>query len=146
MTERRSPSGEGPRREDRERVQQSYVPILVLDLDGASASELADTLRQRSFNAAFVTNCREALTAISANDYGTLVVIADLSRVDDLRCLAALRKQAPRAWIITISARPHSEAQHVIFQHGADSLLTVPFSIDDLTFRLWAFSQRSRPI
>ena len=83
---------------------------------------------------------------MSAGDYGTLVVIADLSRADDLHCLSTLRRQSSRVWIITISVRPHPDREHVIFQHGADSLLTIPFSIEELSFRLWAFSHRSRPI
>ena len=67
MIDRRLPSREGRIPGDRELAPQSYVPLLVLDLDGVAASELTDTLRQRGFNAAFATNCREAHAAISTS-------------------------------------------------------------------------------
>jgi DNA-binding response OmpR family regulator len=83
--------------------------------------------------------------AARARHFGTLVVIANLNLANDRECLTSLRRVAPRAWIIVISAQPHPDAEEVILKVGADSLLLTPFSVEDLTVRLSAFSRRSRP-
>jgi len=72
-------------------------------------------------------------------------VVANLDQASDLEWLGALRRGVPRTWIIVISRRLHPKAQAVVFECGADSLLTAPFSLTELHHRLSASARRSRP-
>jgi len=123
----------------------SYLPILVVDANGPAAQQLADQLRHSGFQTDVASSYSAAQTAVHTRHYGSLVVVADLSQPADLDCLAALRKKAPRVWIIAISSTAHAPAQQVLLDGGADSLLVAPFSVEDLTARLSAFARRSRP-
>jgi DNA-binding response OmpR family regulator len=121
------------------------MPTLVVDSNGAAAKQLAEQLNHSGFQADIALSCHEAHTMTRAKRFGTLVVVADLALATDLECLTRLRATAPRVWIIVISAQPHPNAQEAILRVGADSLLVAPFSVRELTFRLSAFSRRSRP-
>lgn len=124
----------------------SYLPVLIFDTNGAAAQQLAEQLRYSGFQTEIATSYPAAQTAIRATHYGSLVVMADLTMTADLDCLAALRKKAPRTWIIAISSTAPPQAERVIFRRGIDSLLVAPFSVQELTSRLLAFSHRSRPL
>jgi DNA-binding response OmpR family regulator len=125
---------------------RSGLPTLVVDSDGAAATRLAEHLRHEGFEADIATSFESARRAMLARLYGVIVVVAALRLKPNLECLAQLRRTAARTWMIVISLESDPEAQHLAFQHGADSLLTTPFSIEELTFRLSAFSHRSRPL
>jgi len=125
---------------------QGSLPILVVDSDQPVADRLADSLRQFGFHADVATSCWSAQAAMHTCAYGTLVVVADLSRSSDLQCLTSLRIEAPRTWIIVISLYTYPDARQVVFGCGADSLLIAPFSLAELTARLSGFARRSRPV
>ena len=121
------------------------MPILVVDSDQQAAERLADYLREHGLRADVATSCWSAEAAMEKSSYGTLLVVADLERAADRECLCALRRDAPRTWIIVISLRPYPDAEDVVFRCDADSLLVVPFSVTELWGRLSAFARRSRP-
>lgn len=123
----------------------SYLPILVVDTNGSAAQQLAEQLRHSGFQTDVATSYSAAQTAIRARHYGSLVVVADPRVAADLDCLAALRKKVPRTWIVAISSTAHPQVEQVFFRRGIDSILVAPFSVQDLTSRLLAFSHRSRP-
>jgi DNA-binding response OmpR family regulator len=124
---------------------QSILPTLVVDADGAAASQLAQRLRHRAFEADFATSCRAAHVAMRTRHYDTLIVVADLALHSDLHCIASLRRRSPRTWIVVISLRCDADARTLVFQHGADALLSAPVVMDELILRLAAFGHRSRP-
>jgi two-component system OmpR family response regulator len=113
--------------------------------NSTAASQLAEQVRHCGFQADVATSPHAACAAARAKHYGAFVIVVDLSLVTDLECLRDLRTLSPATWIIVISSRPHREAQQVVFHCGADALLVAPFSVEELTFRLSAFSHRSRP-
>lgn len=120
------------------------LPVLVVDFNADAANRLAEQLRHGGLQADVGTSCAAAQTATRARRYGTLVVVAEANHAADLHCLADLRTAAPDTWILVISSRADPKTDQVFRQHGADSLLTAPFAVEDLLFRLWALSRRSR--
>ena len=123
----------------------SYLPTLVLDRNGPAAKLLADQLRHHGFTADAATSCSAALAAFRARHYGSVVVVADLSLLTDLQCISGLRLRSHRTWIIVISSDTPPDARERVFRHGADALLSCPFSMHELISRLLACSLRSRP-
>jgi DNA-binding response OmpR family regulator len=122
-----------------------YSPTLVVDANSDAANQLAEQLNHSGFHADVASSWQAAQAAARARRYDALVTVADLNQAADLECLKRLRKCAPSTWIIVVSSTPHSNAHQVVLQCGADSLLIAPFSVEELTYRLSAFSLRSRP-
>jgi DNA-binding response OmpR family regulator len=122
-----------------------HQPTLVIDSNSTAGSQLVEQLSHCGFQADVATSPHAAHAAARAKHFGAFVVVIDLSVATDLECLRGLRARAPGTWIIVISSRPHHDAQQVVFHCGADALLIAPFSVEELTFRLSAFSHRSRP-
>jgi DNA-binding response OmpR family regulator len=123
----------------------SYLPTLVLDSNGPAAKLLADQLSHHGFTADVATSCSAAQAAFRSRYYGSAVIVADLSLLTDLQCISNLRTQSPRTWIIVISSDAPPDAQERILRHGADAVLTCPFSMRELIARLLTCSLRSRP-
>jgi DNA-binding response OmpR family regulator len=122
-----------------------YSPTLVVDANAPAAANLARRLTNRGFPADVAITCLAAKAAAHTRHYRSLVYTADLSCGTDLMCLASLRNKLPRTWIIVIGTNSPQDAQNATLRHCADALLGTPLSIEDLIFRLAAFSHRSRP-
>ena len=123
----------------------NYVSTLVIDVNAASAEQLANQLRHSGFAADSATSCPAALSALRARYYGSMVFVGDLSDPRDLKCIAELRNRVPRTWLIMISATTLHDTRELFLRYGVDALLVTPFSVQDLASRLLAFSMRSRP-
>lgn len=120
-------------------------PILVVNADVDAAADLARQLQIRGCPADVAISCTAAKAATHAKHYGSLILVADLSRASDLACLASLRSRLPATWIIVIGAGVAEDWQNATVRHCADALLMQPFSLDDLMLRLAAFAHRPRP-
>lgn len=123
----------------------THSPTLVVDFNGDSAKQLAEQLSHFGFQADVAGSSQTAHASARAKRYHSVVMVADLTSEIDLECLIGLRKRARSAWIIVVSVRPSTHPEQIIRRCGADSLLIAPFSVEELTFRLSAFSRRSRP-
>lgn len=123
----------------------SYLPTLVVNVNASAAHALAAQLRRQGFQTDVATDAAGAQSAVRAQHYGSLVMMADPALKADLGCLAALRRHTPRTWIIAIGPAGHLQSQ-TFLRCGADAVLAVPFSIEELAFRLSAFAHRSRPL
>jgi DNA-binding response OmpR family regulator len=123
---------------------ERYLPTLVVDSNSAAAILLAGHLSHSGFHADVATSYPTAQVAARARRYGVFVVVADLSQVDNRDGIARLRAQAPHTWLIVINSDLYPEEHEVTLQCGADVLVTVPFSVKDLTSRLAGFSGRPR--
>ena len=86
-----------------------------------------------------------AHAALGANYYDSRIAVADLEQSADLEKLDELRRAALRVWIIVLSDLPPENALVLAHRQGADAVLSAPFSMQDLTSRLAAFSLRARP-
>jgi DNA-binding response OmpR family regulator len=126
-------------------VGQIHLPTLVIDANATAARELANQLTHSGFAADVAHSCAAARAARLHKYYGSIVFVGDLSESDALESIAELRRRWSRTWIIVISSSAPPDAQQLVFRCGADALLIAPFSMADLTSRLFAFSLRSRP-
>jgi DNA-binding response OmpR family regulator len=122
----------------------SYLPTLVLDRNGPAARLLADQLRHHGFTADVATSYSAAHAAFRSRHYGSVVVVSDLGLLTDLQCISDLRLRSRSTWIIVISSDTSPDAQERVLRHGADALLTCPFSMRELISRLLTCSLRSR--
>ena len=123
----------------------NFAPTLVIDANGAAGKQLAEQLKHAGFAADTVDSCGAALTAARSKHYGSMIFVGDLSQPNDLQCIAGLRWQAPRTWIIMISSTELHDTRELFLHYGIDALIGTAFSMKDLVTRLMAFSQRSRP-
>jgi DNA-binding response OmpR family regulator len=123
----------------------NYVSTLVIDVNASAAEQLADQLEHSGFAADTAADWAAAVRALRAQYYGSMVFVGDVSASQDLKCIADLRRQVPRTWLITISVTKLHDTRELFSRYGVDALLVTPFSMEDLSGRLLAFSMRSRP-
>jgi DNA-binding response OmpR family regulator len=123
----------------------NYLPTLVVSADSAVATLLAEQLRHAGFVTDTATSCWAAHDAMSARFYGSLVCFVDPIIASDMECVSTLRQRSHHSWIILISSGTRTDARGLMVHCGADTLLTTPFSMEDLVSRLAAFARRSRP-
>lgn len=118
---------------------------LLVDAHSRQGEQLVDRLGRAGFRTDFAVSASAARGALAANFYHACIFVAGVDRAADLEQLAALRRAAPRVWIIALSELAPEDAPTLLDWPGADAVLTTPFSLQDLASRLAAFSLRSRP-
>ena len=121
-----------------------FAPTLVIDANSAAAEQLAKQLEHAGFVADTVDSCQGALTVVRARHYGSMIFVDDLSR-SNFECIAQLRRQVPRTWMIMICSPELPDTRELFSRYCVDALIVTPFSMGDLVSRLMAFSRRSRP-
>jgi DNA-binding response OmpR family regulator len=115
-----------------------------VNANATAASKVAKKLIERGFPTDIVSNCPAASAVATGHHYGAVVVISDFRRASEVQGLISLRLKLPRTWIVAVSnAAPSSELE-LTLRYFADALVT-PLSVEELAFRLGAFSLRSRP-
>jgi len=118
---------------------------LLIDANNEQGGQLVEQLNHAGFKTDFAVSWGAAHAALGANCYHSCIVVADFDRSADLERLDELRRAALRVWIIILSDLQPENARVLAHQQGADAVLSAPFSMQDLTSRLAAFSLRARP-
>ncbi|MDB6012193.1 MAG: hypothetical protein JWL65_4443 [Gammaproteobacteria bacterium] len=118
---------------------------LLVDADVAHGAQLVEQLNHAGFKTDFAASWGVAHTALKANYYHSCIAVAELDLLIDREQLDELRRAAPSVWMIVLSDHPPERAQRFAGRQGLDALLSAPFSMQDLTSRLAAFSLRARP-
>ena len=118
---------------------------LLVDVDITRGGLIAEQLNHAGFKTDFAVDWAVAHAALKAHHYNSCVVVADLSKSTQLARLAALRRAALRVWIIVLTDLREDQALVLSHRQGADAVLSTPFALSDLTWRLSAFSLRARP-
>src|SRR6266581_1237443 len=118
---------------------------LLLDANNEQGGQLVEQLNHAGFKTDFAVSWSAAHAALRANYYHTCIVVADLDQSADLSQLDELRRAAPRVWVIVLSDLQRENALALAHRHGVDAVLSAPFSMQDLTSRLVAYSLRARP-
>ena len=121
------------------------LATLVVNANSAMAMQLVQQLDHAGLRAEAATSCWAAHAAMLERFYRSLVCFVDPSSPSDMECVSTLRRRSPRSWIILISSSAALDARRLTARCGADALVTIPFSIDDLTARLAALARRARP-
>lgn len=122
-----------------------FLPTLIIDIHGAAARQLAEQLTHSGFTASSADTCAEALAAVLAQHYRSMIFLGEVSDPEDVRCIAELRKRALRSWIIVISSTELHDARELYLRYGVDAQIVTPYPMADLISRLMAFSRHSRP-
>jgi len=117
---------------------------LLLDANTEQSGWLMEQLNRAGFRTDFAVSWSAARAALGANYYHSCVVVADLEEAVQLERLDELRRAVPRVWIIVLNDPPSAAAPTLMHPQGIDAVLSAPFSVQDLTSRLAAFSLRAR--
>jgi len=118
---------------------------LLIDANNEHGGQLVEQLNHAGFKTDFAVSWSAAHAALGANYYHSCIVVADLDQSADLEQLDELRRAAPRVWVIVLSNRQRENTPALAHRHGVDAVLSAPFSMQDLTSRLVAYSLRARP-
>ena len=118
---------------------------LLVDALVVHGKQLAEQLNRAGFRTDLAVSWRAATAALAQNYYHSCIVVADLDRAADLEHLDTLRRAALRVWIIVLSDLQPESALILAHRQGIDAVLATPFSVQDLTWKLAAFSLRARP-
>ena len=117
---------------------------LLVDEDGPHGAQLVEQLNHSGFKTDFAMSWGGARASLVTNDYLSCIVVAGLDQLTDLANLDGLREAAANVWMIVLSDLPRAKVQRYANFACLDALLSVPFSMHDLTSRLAAYSQRGR--
>jgi DNA-binding response OmpR family regulator len=118
---------------------------LLVDANLEHGGKLVEQLNRAGFRTDFAVSWSAACAALGANCYHSCIVVADLDQSADLNQLDELRRAALRVWLIVLSDLQPEKALPRAHRQGVDAVLSAPFSMEDLTSRLAAFSLRARP-
>jgi DNA-binding response OmpR family regulator len=118
---------------------------LLVDANNEHGGQLVEQLNHAGFKTDFAVSWGAAHAALGANSYQSCIVVADLDQAADLEQLGELRRAALRVRIIVLSDLQPEKALALPHRQGVDAVLSAPFSMQDLTSRLAAFSLRARP-
>jgi DNA-binding response OmpR family regulator len=118
---------------------------LLVDANNEHGGQLVEQLNHAGFKTDFAVSWSAAHAALGANYYHSFIVVANLDQSADLEQLDSLRRAALRVWIIVLSDLQPERALTLAHRRGVDAVLSAPFSMQDLTSRLAAFSLRARP-
>jgi DNA-binding response OmpR family regulator len=118
---------------------------LLVDPNVEHDRQLVEQLNRAGFRTDLALSWSAARVALSANYYHSCVVVANLNESATLEQLDQVRRAALRVWIIVLSDLQPAIAMPPAHRQGIDAVLAAPFSMEDLTSRLAAFSVRARP-
>ena len=118
---------------------------LLIDANNEHGGQLVEQLNHAGFKTDFAVSWGAAHAALRANSYHSCIVVADLDQSAELDQLDELRRAALSVWIIVLSELQPEKTRGRVHRQGVDAVLSAPFSMEDLTSRLAAFSLRARP-
>jgi DNA-binding response OmpR family regulator len=117
-------------------------PILLFDPDPTAAGTLTLQLRRAGFEILMTTDGSVALTVAKAQEFASIVVVANLADAQMRNFLHELRGAAPNTWLMVISDPASDYARGVVRQLGGNATIDVPFTLSDLGRRLSALPGR----
>lgn len=114
--------------------KKSTTRVLVVDDEPLVRWSVAETLRGHGYEIVEAGDARSALTAVLDTSAAPDVVLLDLKLPDsdDLGLLASIRKFAPRAAVILMTAFGTSEVLEEARRLGVFTVLDKPFDVEAL--------------
>src|SRR5262245_18005948 len=117
--------------------------ILLLFDEPALADRAAMALGRGPYRTRISRTAEGASAAVAAWRPHLVVVDVELVGIRFLDQLAAVRSDLGRLPIIALTRRGDLEAKLAAFEHGADDVLSIPFSPDEFLARVLALMRRS---
>jgi len=118
--------------------------ILVVEDDPLLGDALQAGLRQRGFDADWVTDGVAAELALRGESFAAVVLDLGLPRLDGLELLRRERARGTPTPVLVLTARDAVDDRIRGFDTGADDYVLKPVDLDELAARLRALVRRSR--
>ena len=118
--------------------------VLVVEDDPLLGDALQAGLRQRGFDADWVTDGVAAELALRGEPFGAVVLDLGLPRLDGMEFLRRERARGTRIPVLVLTARDAVDDRIKGFDTGADDYVLKPVDLDELAARLRALVRRSR--
>jgi DNA-binding response OmpR family regulator len=120
-------------------------PTLLFDADMARAGQLAARLQECHTQVVVALSTDDALRRTKHSEFRVLVVTTRPSNRESLDFLSALRRAAPRSWVVAISPKINPTAEALLRRFGADAVVSSPVNVPELARRISLLQVRSRP-
>jgi DNA-binding response OmpR family regulator len=106
--------------------------ILVVDDDRELRETMSEILVDAGFVIATASSGEEALTVLKGQNFDVVLLDMIMPGLGGQEILPLLKRQAPRARVIMITAFATVENAVAAMRRGADDYLTKPFKVDEL--------------
>ena len=118
--------------------------VLVVEDDRLLGDALAAGLRQRGFDADWVTDGPAAALAMGTEPYAAIVLDLGLPGLGGLELLRRERARGNRVPVLILTARDAPQDRVTGLDSGADDYVVKPADLDELAARLRALVRRAR--
>jgi len=118
---------------------------LLVEDDPLIGEAICQTLRDARYAVDWVTDGKQALLAVSTEQYAVILLDLGLPGQDGLTVLRQLRQAGNAAPVLIITARAAVEDRIAGLDLGADDYLVKPFHVGELLARLRALTRRRSP-
>lgn len=120
-------------------------PTLLFDADMARAGQLAARLQEYHIQVVVGLSAEDALCKTKHSQFRVLVVTTKASNRESLDLLFALRRAAPRSWVVATSPKINPTTEALLRRFGADTVASSPANAQELAQRISLLQARSRP-
>lgn len=118
--------------------------ILILDEDNSLSKLLSSELGSRGFAVDHLEDAGEAIRRLKeGNQYDLFLLELNLTSIDGIALLKALRRDLPKLPIFVITSRSRIEDKVQALQSGADDCMLKPLSLAELFARIDALLRRN---
>jgi len=122
------------------------TPVLVLDPEIELGRGLTQQLARYGFRADLAITENAAQVCLRHKLYRAMIVVAELSRPEELLESQRLREAALKTWMIVITTQSEDDATESVLRHGGDTCLHRPFRFATLLSRLESLSHETRAV
>lgn len=105
--------------------------ILVVDDDPDFRATLGEIVRSTGFKPTLASSGREALSLVSTNKFEIIILDMVMPGMDGLETLRELRRSAPQAKVIMVTAFSTIENAVAAIKLGASEYIAKPFHVND---------------
>lgn len=119
------------------------MKLLLVEDDAMLGEAMKRGLEKAGYLVDWAVDGDEALGALSAQTYATVLLDMSLPRIDGMDVLKAVRARHDETPVIVVTARGRSEQKIGGLDAGADDYLVKPFDLEELLARIRAQIRRS---
>lgn len=118
--------------------------MLIIENDKKLRESLSKLFLAQSFTLDMATGAKDGLPLARAHEYDVILVNCALSDMNGSALCRAIRASHRHAPILLLSSRSSMHERNELLDAGVDDYLGIPFSINELLFRVYALSRRPR--